>query len=323
MAPHLHLRTMTPADLPFAHALRGAVGWNQTVADWQRFLLLEPEGCFIAELQGNPVGTATTIIHGRDLAWIGMVLVTSEFRRQGIGRALLLHAINHLRKYGIRCIKLDATPLGRPVYESLGFQVEWSLSRWERPERVPRSADSGNSVPTQGAACRECAPEPFVTPGSGSVPITSQAAGRNHALQEEDLSTTGSLHALETDAFGTPRNRLLEALSRQSRVFLHRDNSSGTVLGYGFLRPGSVADYFGPAVARSTRVAESILRSLVERHDGRRLFWDIPEPNRTALQWATEHGFHRQRDLTRMFLGENASPGDPRLQLALSGPETG
>lgn len=323
MASHLHLRTMTAADLPFANALRGLVGWNQTVTDWQRFLRLEPDGCFVAEVQGSPVGTATTIIHGPDLAWIGMVLVTPEFRRQGIGRALLLHGMAYLRRHGVRCIKLDATPLGRPVYESLGFQVEWSLSRWERPELVPRSAASGNSEPARGAGCKDRNPGTLAKPEPGTVPTGSQGAGIDCGLRAEDLSTTGSFLELEAGAFGTPRHRLLEALSRQSQVFLHRDNNSGTVLGYGFLRPGSVADYFGPAVARSPRVAESIFRTLVERQDGRRLFWDIPEPNRTAIQWATEHGFHRQRDLTRMFLGENAPPGDPRLQLALSGPETG
>ncbi len=97
----------------------------------------------------------------------------------------------------------------------------------------------------------------------------------------------------------------------------------GIVDGYGFLRPGAVADYLGPAVARDTVALESILESLLAGTVGRRIFWDIPEPNSHAVRWSEQHGFHRQRELTRMYLGENSRSGDPRVQLALSGPETG
>ena len=45
----------------------------------------------------------------------------------------MTHALEHLRDHGgARCIKLDATPDGEPVYARLGFHVEWPLCRWER-----------------------------------------------------------------------------------------------------------------------------------------------------------------------------------------------
>ncbi|MGE3310521.1 MAG: GNAT family N-acetyltransferase [Limisphaerales bacterium] len=280
---------MTSADLAFADALRGAVGWNQTVGDWNRFLELEPGGCFVATWHGEPAGTATTLVHGPNLAWIGMVLVQPEFRRQGIGKALLLHCIEHLRSRGIRCIKLDATPLGRPVYERIGFKPEWTLSRWEHPgsPTAPNPTDSWRPV------------------------------------QTDDLHPRSAVEELDATAFGTPRTRLLAALARQSRQAVVRQGVSGKVEGYGFLRPGALADYLGPAVATDPETSVAILRALFGGTRGRRIFWDIPEPNTHAVQWAEQHGFHRQRELTRMYLGENSHPGNPRRQLALSGPETG
>lgn len=127
------LRPLILSDLTFAHELSRAAGWNQTLTDWRRFLDLGEGGCFLAEHEGGPAGTATTICYGADLAWIGMVLVHPAFRQRGIGTALLHGAIRHLREdRGITCVRLDATPAGRPLYEGLGFQAEWGLRRWRR-----------------------------------------------------------------------------------------------------------------------------------------------------------------------------------------------
>lgn len=127
------LRPLTRSDLDFAHGLSRLAGWNQTRRDWERFLSLAPEGCFLAEKEGQPAGTATTTAYGAALAWIGMVLVHPDFRRQGIGTTLLEGAIRHLREEkGIACVRLDATPEGRPLYEGLGFRAEWGLKRWVR-----------------------------------------------------------------------------------------------------------------------------------------------------------------------------------------------
>ena len=129
MSSPLRFRVLGRDDLPFADSLRALAGWNQTLGDWERFLVTEPTGCFLAEWNGTPAGTATTMVYGPELAWIGMVLVHPDFRRRGIGQGLLRHCINSLRERGVRCIKLDATPLGRTVYEGLGFRDEWTLKR--------------------------------------------------------------------------------------------------------------------------------------------------------------------------------------------------
>src|ERR1700687_2743834 len=42
------LRIMTMADIPAGMRLKEIAGWNQTAADWKRFLEASPEGCFVA-----------------------------------------------------------------------------------------------------------------------------------------------------------------------------------------------------------------------------------------------------------------------------------
>ena len=131
MPNSLKIRTLAESDLSFADAIRASAGWNQTVADWRRLLWHGPEGCFLGEWDGAPAGVVTTIRYGDDLAWIGMMLVHSDFRRRGIASALMEAAIDYLRSKNIACIKLDATPDGAHVYERLGFRPELELFRWE------------------------------------------------------------------------------------------------------------------------------------------------------------------------------------------------
>jgi len=121
---------MTGADLGLGLRLSRQAQWNQTETDWRRFLELGGEGCFIAELDGTAVGTTTTCIFD-SVAWIAMVLVDVEARRQGVGSALLRHALAFLDAKGIETVRLDATPAGQPVYEKLGFQPEYLLTRYE------------------------------------------------------------------------------------------------------------------------------------------------------------------------------------------------
>src|SRR5689334_25213122 len=91
--PGIAVRRMTPADLPVAARLREQAGWNQTRADWQRLLTWAPDGCFVAAQAGRVVGTVTTTAYGARLAWLGMLLVDTDLRRRGIGRALLTRAV--------------------------------------------------------------------------------------------------------------------------------------------------------------------------------------------------------------------------------------
>lgn len=111
-----------------------AAGWNQTERDWQRVIDYHPGGCFKAVRDGRLIGTVTSTAYGRELAWIGMMLVDPACRRQGFGQALMVSVISSLKRANIQTIKLDATPAGRPLYELLGFKAQFDFQRWHRPE---------------------------------------------------------------------------------------------------------------------------------------------------------------------------------------------
>ena len=288
----LHIRQMTPADIPFGMEMKTAAGWNQVEADWRAFLSYNPDGCFIAEWDGQPVGTTTTTIHDGQVAWIGMVLVHPEFRRLGIGKALLQHAIAWLRQRGVPCIKLDATPAGKTVYVPLGFRDEYEL------ERVETVATAMN---TEGGAVKaECDVEAILGLDREAFGVSRKPVLQRLACEHPDLCWT--------------------APPSSSLFTLHSPLSSPS--GFLVARPGSNAWMLGPWVARSTEIAEALLTACLARLAGRRIFADVPV-NHPARQMMARHGFVTQRLLTRMWLGRNDWPGDPALTYAMADPAKG
>ena len=322
MSSPLRFRLLGREDVPFADSLRALAEWNQTLGDWERFLALEPKGCFLAEWNGTPAGTATTIGYGPDLAWIGMVLVHPEFRRRGIGRALLRHCIDFLRGRGVRCIKLDATPLGRTVYCNLGFQDEWTLKRWVRPPAPPQVAfhNPGRADLPVGLDARQRVPTGLLNPMRD---LEIEEVARDASLRAWRAEDEQLLGPLDASAFGVSRQALLPALASQSRSAVVLESEPGRPAAFGLLRPGSQALYLGPVIATSADTGIRVIEALVAASEGQMIFWDVPDRNTAADAWADQHGFAVQRPLTRMFLGENLAPGDPRKQFALAGPEVG
>ncbi|MBG87681.1 MAG: hypothetical protein CMO80_12370 [Verrucomicrobiales bacterium] len=189
----LQIRLLQTADLVHADRLRNLAGWNQTRTDWIRFMEYEPSGCFVAEWDGKVVGTITTTSYGTDLAWIGMMLVDPDYRRRGIATALMEHAMRYLENEGVKCIKLDATPEGRLVYERLGFADEWELHRWERDPDMD--------------ADLEFLRDPFPE----SVPFDAEIFGANRDAWRNRLAERSAIVSVELDdrrqpvAFGMAR----------------------------------------------------------------------------------------------------------------------
>lgn len=145
----LFIRNLEQHDIPAALTLCRSAGWNQLHDDWLRMIQHEPQGCFAAILDDQLVGTVTTTRYGTELAWIGMMLVHPDARRQGVATHLMQQSLAYLSSKKVRCIKLDATPAGLPVYARLGFQAEWQFHRWQRSVAAPceKSQVGGNLSP--------------------------------------------------------------------------------------------------------------------------------------------------------------------------------
>jgi GNAT superfamily N-acetyltransferase len=87
---------------------------------------------FVAEVENVVVGSASCQLfaglypnalkpHYRKFGYIWGVYVEPSYRRQGIAKKLTNRAIEYLKTIDCTRVVLNASPLGKPVYSSLGF----------------------------------------------------------------------------------------------------------------------------------------------------------------------------------------------------------
>lgn len=258
----LLIRQMTTNDLHLGLRLSRQAGWNQTESDWLRFMNMEPEGCFVAELDGCSIGTTTICIFD-DVAWIAMVLVDKDARGQGVGTKLLKHSLDHLEGRQVKTVRLDATHLGRPVYEKLGFVPEYELARFEGTARRDKTA----------LAVVEAVPELF----ADMIEFDRQMTGTN---RKKMLS------------------RLFEEFLRDIRIITQGD----TIEGFITMRPGANAIQVGPCTA-TTNAGPALLSDALNRCDGKTIYIDMPTNNVPAVKIVESSGLKIQRRFIRMCRG--------------------
>ena len=277
------IRELTASDLDSAFALSSTAGWNQRLEDWRMLVGLAPRGSFTAIVDGALVGTAIGIDYGA-FGWIAMMLVDPAYRGKGLGAALLQAAMDAVPSN--LPIRLDATPLGRPLYERYGFVEETSLTRLVA-RSSPALLMSGSAV--------------------------QRAAGVDlPAVFREDAGI-----------FGADRRAVLEwSLGDAPYGRIVRDDLGPA--GYCFGRRGRLFDQIGPVVAREEGQARKLVSSAIVDVPGRPVVIDAYDEHQSFSQWLHSLGFRAERPLFRMSRGAYTRPGRAALrEFAIFGPDFG
>jgi predicted GNAT family acetyltransferase len=94
--------------------------------------LLEPQiHAVVAYLEGRPVSTAMTISTHRaaGVYWVG---TAPNARQRGLGECCTQAVTNAAFERGAQVVALEASPMGFPIYERMGFdtvgRVQWYLT---------------------------------------------------------------------------------------------------------------------------------------------------------------------------------------------------
>jgi GNAT superfamily N-acetyltransferase len=277
------LRRLTSDDIPWAMALKDAAGWNQTEDDWRIFLELEPDGCFALEKDGKVIATCTAATYGESpraemstespraagprepFGWVGMMLVHPDERRKGHGTRMLRAAVDFLEGRGTMAA-LDATPLGKLLYDRRGFKDLFGIER-----------------------------------RTGTAPVGAKPHPACSLLGERDVD--GDLLRLDLESFGARRGRLLSKLLARKGAFGLAFRACGSVEGFILARPGSRYSYLGPWVARTEEAAKALWDSALARVGGSSVVVDVLVPNEPARVLAVAAGLEVSRTLVRMVRG--------------------
>lgn len=281
----IQLRPLTIEDIPFAMRMKELAGWNQLSSDWEFLIESGEGGNFVATYEGKEAGTATTLSYEDRFSWIGMVLVDPLFRGLGIGTVLLKSAIEFAQHRGT--VRLDATPQGRKLYETLGFVTERELARFERIKQT------------------------------GSLP---EPSGKCIPVSEEVMNTI-----IDKDAaiFGANRKSVLQYLNNNSPQYAYCLKQGNQINGYCFGRTGSKFEQIGPVIAQNIDDAKDLLTTALASCVNKRVIIDAFTDNDKWTGFIESIGFQVQRPFFRMNKGELKHPGNTTLQYSIAGAELG
>jgi len=288
MPEKVSVRLWTEDDIEYVFQSITSEDWGHTRRDIERCWRLEPNGCFIAELESDPVGHVSTINYGK-LAWLGLFVVNPEKRGRGIGATLMRRAIDYLEQAGAETIRLEAEEAAVTLYRRLGFKEEFDSLRF-----------SGHTNRHHKEPVRK---------------------GIEH-MQDEDIER---LVDLDSKYFGSQRFRVLKRLFDDDQRYCFIAKEGRETIGYLMCRQTRNAFWIGPWIcedpSRSGELLEACLSAIKDEET--QLRFGFPSRNESMPTLLKKKGFVSTGKSIRMFRGEKKHQGIPQGVYGIGGPEKG
>ncbi|WP_122241024.1 GNAT family N-acetyltransferase [Pseudomonas syringae] len=273
---HYQYRPVTAEDIPAAHALSVSLKWPHREQDWA-MVQRTSEG-FVAEHDGQLVGVAFTC-HQGDWSSIGLVIVRDDHQGKGIGRRLMKLCLDATAP---RTPVLNATELGAPLYQSLGFV---DFARIQQHQGI---ADlSGLLAPKDDLPIRTLGP----TDHAELIRLANAGSGLDRTAVLTDLLSRDAERAVGIEYAG----------QLQSIALLRR-------FGRGHI--------IGPVVARDVDQAQRLIEHLLQQIPGMFVRFDILADCGLAA-WLEGLGLPCVDRAPRMVLGTPPASAPDVQQFAL------
>ena len=108
--------------------------WNDPHKDIQRKLTVQPELFLVGLIDGSVVATAMAGFDGHR-GWVNYLAVTQQYRRRGLGRALMDRVEGLLKQMGCPKLNMQIRSTNAEVvafYERLGYAHDQTISLGKR-----------------------------------------------------------------------------------------------------------------------------------------------------------------------------------------------
>ena len=264
-------RQLQQEDIAFAYEMTKTEMWNVTIEDVRRMFKFEPDGCFMAELEGAPAGHVFSVTYGK-LDWIGLLIIKKEFRRMGIARLLMLKANKYLLSRGVQTIRLEVVSELSELYRGLGFVDEYDSLRFE------------------GAA--------------------TTASSETKSISPMSRRMVGEVAKFDAGYFGAKRIKVIERLYEAYPEMCYVSHSGSKILGYIMVRKAEEGYNLGPwvCIPEKKHIADSLLTACLQQIDkADPVYLGVPAPNQSAIEILRNKGFVQFPKSIRMFCGQRLS----------------
>ncbi|MDW5552115.1 GNAT family N-acetyltransferase [Methanosarcina sp.] len=125
----LKIRKMRRDEAEFVTQMEATEGWIPGIHDGEIFYETDPDGFFIAEVEGEPIGCVSAVAYDDSYGFLGLYVVKPEFRNKSVGAKLTEKC---LERMGNRNIGLDAVVENEKKYQDfMNFKSFYRNLRFE------------------------------------------------------------------------------------------------------------------------------------------------------------------------------------------------
>ncbi|MFT4415787.1 GNAT family N-acetyltransferase [Fredinandcohnia humi] len=266
----LELFEFDKSDIRGLIELSASVGWDY---DEYEIRTVMSSGRIVGHktTEGKIVSSAAIIPYDNNVASIGMVIVSSEYRGLGLGKEVTQKCIDFATSD--TSIMLIATEKGKPLYEKMGFRIVDCVHKYLCDTYTP------------------------VTPFTYS----------DVTIEDFCESDFPDILHIDSAAFGGTRSKFLQNRINQSKQCLVVKDNEANIIGYGISIIGPINLVVGPIVAPDSKTAAFILDRLAFRHQGK-VRIDVPSGNEEFMLFLEESGFEKVSTPPIMMINSNSMP---------------
>jgi len=124
----LILRNMKQSELNIAIQWAASEGWNPGIDDATLFYQADPNGFFVAELDGEIVAVGSAVAYDKDYAFCGLYIVAPAFRGRGYGLALTKYRLAYCAN---RNVGIDGVLENEKIYQRIGYKSYYRNRRYQ------------------------------------------------------------------------------------------------------------------------------------------------------------------------------------------------
>jgi GNAT superfamily N-acetyltransferase len=264
-ATNIHIGQMTREEAQTLEHWACAEGWNPGRGDIGLAWAFDPEA-FIAMRRGDELIAGGTILsYGGQFGFMGLFIVRSDLRGEGLGTQLWHHRRDRLlaRLQPGASIGMDGVFDMVPFYTKGGFKLAWRDLRFEGRARGMHDAQ---------------------------------------AISLNALSFS-QIDQFDRRFFAVPRTAFLQAWINLPGAHALGLLEGNELAAYGVIRPAQSGFKIGPAYATRPDLAERLLGSLLACAEGQTVQLDVPEANGAGLKLASKLGLAESFGCARMYHG--------------------
>jgi ribosomal protein S18 acetylase RimI-like enzyme len=260
----LEIRKISRPDLDIAISWAADEGWNPGLYDADCFYETDPDGFFMAFIDGEPVGSISAVAYGDSYGFIGFFIVKPEYRGHRVGLELGRVGMEYL---GNRLIGIDGVENKVKNYETHGFKLACNNARYEGRAK---GSDAYNISPS----IRPLSEIPF-----------------------EDIA------AYDRRCFPAPRKEFLKRWIVQPESYAFASvNKDAQLSGYGLIRKCGKGYKIGPLFAEDYSSAEEMFNALLAKiPEGELFYLDMPVVNCDAKRLAESANMNIVFRTARMY----------------------